>query len=593
MEKLHIFAVDDQFNRASGMIEYESLTWSRRYHEPGEFSLTVSRDVYDPSWAYICTDNRPETGIIQARTIADDDYSSEMSAGPDTITLSGMFLEARLNNFVFLVEQTGTEDRYEAPPSLSPIPQRRDAWQSDGGFVYTYDREGNLSGYDPVNHVRKPLKGVAPNDDGSITVTDFDDAVYTVAKIPENKVYVSRGEYWYFEGEGGDKTLKADIIGWKGGINPDLDLEYTKWVTDDYGDTWTRNVGGDGTINWNRTTGVKTKAHDTYEYQMRSWRSRTNNGWYTVKVKGPWQRTDIGDPEKKTDPAQHVTQWVQMFFGNSLTYVEPGFTCEPRVIDPSLRRLGDLAYEELRPEGASFRLVYDFEQNEFVFEAYRGLDRTQDQSENPWATFSDSWGTLYGYRFTEDRSNYRNTCYVLYDYDEPTQWDGNVPALVPVTDGYGAVVGYKVPYQRKQGFVKARIKDGFEDMEIFLDLRSEKPEPDGEWSREMYRAADKPTFEGDMKSAYDSFGDFEGRGLTELKNNYAAIENMDTGVLDYETYIESWDMGDLVDVVVTGVGKSYKARITGVDEQYSADDASVSVIIGEELLTSDKKARLL
>lgn len=611
MEALHVFALDREMNRASGIINYSSLLWKRRYHEPGTFAMQVDRSAYDPSWAYICCDDRPEVGIIQKRTYDDDYYASAESRGADTVTLEGFFLEARMNDFVFLVEETETEERYERPPSYSFNPNKRKAWQSDGGFVYTYDREGNLSGYDPINHVRKPLADVTTNDDGSITVKDLSDAVYTVSPIPDDKYWPASGDFCYFAtNESGETEFRSDVHGPDYGTDPEKDVKHEAWVTDSYGDTWVRGNDGLGNTTWAYASGAKTKAADTYTYKLRSWKRRTNNGWYTVQVKGPWQRTEIGDPEKSIDPVAHLMAWVRMFFKDTMTYVEPGFEAEARVIDPSLSRLGDLLYKELEPEGASFRVRYDFEQDEFVFEVYRGVDRTQAQSENAWATFSDRWGTLYGYRYSEDVSNYRNTCHVLYDYEEPV-WDGNVPLVAAVKewkDGvYAELVGYKIPYSRRRGYETVRLEeqaetDGEEvatglgeitDSEIFLDLRSEKPEGDGEWSRSVYKVDERPTFKGNMKAAYDAFKDFQGRGRTELTNNYGVIRNLDTGIIDSSDYLEVWDVGDLVDVAVHDMGVSYTARITGVDEAYSPGNASVSVIIGKEMPTTEEKASLL
>ena len=95
-------------NRCTGSIPYKSLRWVRRYKEPGEFEMVVPADVFDPEWAFICYDNRPETGIVQKVAYTDD---AQTYAGVDSVTVSGFFLESMLNNIVFARKSPETEER--------------------------------------------------------------------------------------------------------------------------------------------------------------------------------------------------------------------------------------------------------------------------------------------------------------------------------------------------------------------------------------------------------------------------------------------------------------------------------------------------
>ena len=68
---LEVFAIDAAMNRSTGSIPYTSLIWTRRYTKPGQFEMVVPADIYDSSWAYICCDDRPETGIVQKVEFSD------------------------------------------------------------------------------------------------------------------------------------------------------------------------------------------------------------------------------------------------------------------------------------------------------------------------------------------------------------------------------------------------------------------------------------------------------------------------------------------------------------------------------------------
>lgn len=611
MENLEVFALDARMRRASGSIPYASLQWSRRFRKPGQFSMQVSRDVYDPSWAYIYCDDRPETGIIQKVQTDDDDFNSEASAGVDIVTLSGFFLEGRLNDFVFLVEDV--EDfnwKYTPPPTRSFDPAPRDdpkAWASSGGFIYTEGPSGELSGYDPVNHVQKPLASSVANGDGSVTVTDLTGATYTVHPIE----YRNTPNYYLYT-DTDDDGSHLYSIGFDGtsATTPDTG-EWSTWVTDASGSTWRKwNDDPDGP--WFRTSGVATREkvasqyEQTEEYKyftrLKNWRTSTDEGWSKVQIRGPWQRTELGDSSRADDVAVHLTDYVQMFFQDTMHYAEPTFACSKRAINPSLKRLGDLVYAELESDDASCRIVYNFEQDSYLFEIWKGVDRTQSQSLNPWAVFSDEWGTLWDYSASLDTSNYRNTCYVLYDFEEPVDvvsvYEKSVlNARSKIENDYtspidpGALKGYAVRYKHSRGYVIARLADGLNDSEVYLDIRNEKPDFDGEWPRGV---VDEMPSISDVKAKYASYiATFEDRGIDHLRANYGAVVNFDTGTLSPEDYMERWDLGDRVDMAVNALGLSSEAVIVGIDETYDADKAEIRPIIGDELLTHEQRNALV
>ena len=178
---------------------------------------------------------------------------------------------------------------------------------------------------------------------------------------------------------------------------------------------------------------------------------------------------------------------------------------------------------------------------------------TEDDSNtaaNPFAVFSDTWGTLYGFTASKDVSNYRNTCYVLYQFRDQVDSDGN-----PIGP---------------RGFVKARLEDELPDAETYLDLRGEEPE------------------EGQTDEAF--IESLRQRGLAHLQANYAAIESLDTGTLTGSGYLTGYDLGDKVDMLVEAIGLVKEARITGVCEVHEAGSSTATLEIGEQKLTNIRKA---
>lgn len=76
------------------------------------------------------------------------------------------------------------------------------------------------------------------------------------------------------------------------------------------------------------------------------------------------------------------------------------------------RPMDEWLYEVLGAVGASYRIVPDFEAGTLVFEIYRGLDRTQAQTENAFAVFSASFSSAGEFQFVSDSGDHRNFAYI-------------------------------------------------------------------------------------------------------------------------------------------------------------------------------------
>lgn len=88
------------------MIRSTNLQWSRKYYEPGIFSIQIPIEQYSSDIEYIYTKNRPEIGKVkQINYLNERNYKN--------IQLSGYFLEKELDRHV--VYPKGTSNILDAP----------------------------------------------------------------------------------------------------------------------------------------------------------------------------------------------------------------------------------------------------------------------------------------------------------------------------------------------------------------------------------------------------------------------------------------------------------------------------------------------
>lgn len=357
---LEVFALDADMNRLAGSIPYTSLIWDRCYYKPGQFSMTVKAGLYDPRWAFIYCDDRPETGMVQKVEYGD----SGNSGGGDTITVSGFFLEAMLDWTTFLVEQTETETVVvERPRNTNRLPVAHrsiEVWKdpTSGGLVYKDKSDGQYK-----------------DSDGNVVDmgTDFERVDYKYNGKESTRPDGSTG-YWidtsgYYTSSDG-KLHSVHYGGYEGGSEE----------TDDSYDVALK-VGGvyfyynDAYKSYFAATGVSDSREGTFIGRLVAW----SRGPKTkeVQVKGPWQRTDVGAPETVKDSVQLVYDWVREFWTNEMTFVETDVKGEEKAIDPSLKSLQDMVYSTLEEQEASVRITYNFEMDQWAFEVYKGDDLTQ------------------------------------------------------------------------------------------------------------------------------------------------------------------------------------------------------------------------
>lgn len=606
MEALEVFALDEAMSRATGSIPYESLQWDRKYYESGTFTMVVRADVYDESWAYIYTDERPETGMIQKVQAADSDYNSDMTAGVDTVTISGFFMEELMNRMVFLVEEVEQEKVVVPKPSAPGITkaQQPTYYEDEAGNLYYKDGHGTFrdsSGneFDATAHPAGSAELKWHELDYAKPWSQYDPENNPTGIKPATDKLSDPAISYYYASEEDKKNGTISKIRWDGEKSTLDNVQ----LRDDKGNALVKYSDGSLHLVW----GIVDSEGETYRRQREAWEAKVEgidddgNGYYMKDVMGPWSTLELDDLQKEDDNVRLVTLMARRKMMNLFLYDEPTITgTKKKLTDVSLSRCGDWMHGELKTAEASYRVFYSFAHNEFVFQTWRGKDRTQSQTDNPFAVFSDTWGTLYNYSASRDESNYRNKCYVLYDYDAPNGWRDGKPAtdwkLERDTSSADEkwLRKYYIPYTRKRGKEVVRLDDGKPDMEIWLDRRSDKPGSDQSWSRDAKDKAED-LFTADagagMQAQYSAFeASMKAEGEKLLKNDYSVIENLDTGTLDVSRYLEDFDLGDKVDMLVESVGMVREARIIGCSEVHEAGKSTVTLEMGDELVTDTKKA---
>ena len=213
--------------------------------------------------------------------------------------------------------------------------------------------------------------------------------------------------------------------------------------------------------------------------------------------------------------------------------------------------VGEKLYDFLKTQEASQRLTFDFINNVLSYEVWKGLDRTQEQTENSWATFSDSFYNVKSVVYARDESTAKNYAYVA------GEGEGDARKIVEID------LRESASEERKEVYVDARdLQASYYD-----DAGTEHRYSDAEYS-EMLRQ----------------------RGLEKLAE-YAMVETIDSDIDSQANlvYGQDFDLGDLCTYQNFEIGLELNKRITGIQEVYEGSKQTISITFGNDDATSIKK----
>lgn len=211
-------------------------------------------------------------------------------------------------------------------------------------------------------------------------------------------------------------------------------------------------------------------------------------------------------------------------------------------------QLGDKLYRILESRELSYRVLYDYVNNKLMFGVWSGVDRTQSQDKNSFQTFSTEFGNLVDKTIDFDESAYKNY------------------AIVPVkADDNG----------KEQATYYYDLSSGGYKKEIVFDYRASRPDED------------------------QTEAEFKDGILQEVKErllSYAKIEDVNIQLAGNAGYMESYDLGDKCDVILTDVDIQMESRIIEIYEVFKAGDGTtdgghtVTVGLGNKRISNIRRA---
>lgn len=207
--------------------------------------------------------------------------------------------------------------------------------------------------------------------------------------------------------------------------------------------------------------------------------------------------------------------------GESVSYKNDGIdVCE----------MGKSMYEMLKTQQMSLKIDYDFEHNTKTLKVFKGKDRTHDQTENSFATFSVKFGNITKVNYVSDSSNYKN--------------------YFVATDASGG--SYTLDLSNGGDKHKMRFNSGSNMTNAELQQYTK-----------------------------------------EQAEKYANITNFEVEVNpSFYEYGVDYDLGDICDVVINDLTISYKCCIIEIYEVYKAGEQNISLVLGDKIPTNLAKARL-
>lgn len=211
------------------------------------------------------------------------------------------------------------------------------------------------------------------------------------------------------------------------------------------------------------------------------------------------------------------------------------------------RNLGDTLYEILKKKEMGQRVTLPLDGGAEVpeYHVWKGLDRTQEQSTNSFATFGVKIGTVDAIKYTKDISDYKN--YIIATYNNGT------------IDQYIAL-------------------NLMEISDVEINAR-----------RALYYESGLTLADG--QTLTELIADVTEAASLELARHNRLVTIDATPVQSNLKYLTDYDLGDKVDLVDDALKTSYSARISEASEVWKNNTHTVSIEYGEKQLTAYNRKR--
>lgn len=211
---------------------------------------------------------------------------------------------------------------------------------------------------------------------------------------------------------------------------------------------------------------------------------------------------------------------------------------EAIAIQSTGKNLAAQLYEMLQTQEMSFRTRYAYEDNKMYFEVWQGLDRTMQQSENPFAIFSGQLRNIANEKIVIDDSAVKN---------------------------YAVVIG------------NGQYEDG-KQIEVIIDKSN------GGYKQKVYIDKTSMRYEEDKQTLEDYKMSLTLAGLEEMQKSYSQVVNINVNTVDRGIkYLLDYDLGDKVEIVVEPLNTNLVTRIIEVNEVFKKGQHTVSLTFGTKV----------
>ena len=209
--------------------------------------------------------------------------------------------------------------------------------------------------------------------------------------------------------------------------------------------------------------------------------------------------------------------------------------------------LATVLYSLLKTQQMSYACVYDYVNQKIRFKVWQGLDRTQSQTQNSFASFSSKLRNIHDEKITKDTTAFKNFAIVI----------GN-----------------------------GNYEDG-KQIDVTVDARSNQ----SEYKRIVYIDKTEELYESE-KETLESYKDkLMQMGKEELLKKYASILNV-----SFETvrrsgliYLEDYDLGDKCDILIDDFQMAFQARLIEVKEVFKNSVHEIGLSFGDKVPIAYRK----
>jgi len=203
----------------------------------------------------------------------------------------------------------------------------------------------------------------------------------------------------------------------------------------------------------------------------------------------------------------------------------------------SFQVTGENLMEELytlaKQDELSFNLKYDYVNDKIIFNMWQGLNRTDTQTENTFAIFSQNFENIVTDNYALDKTKWKNYAYVF-------------------GEGEGS----------ERLSVEVDLTNGEERKELYVDARDLQQE---DMTDDEYKET------------------LTNRGIEKL-TEYNKVETADFQVDPYSNlkYKTDFDLGDLCTYKNDELGKMVDNRIVEISEVYENGNETIQIVFGDD-----------